>query len=458
MLLARESIFQREIESPFTPDRPKPRRVLVVAPHFPPVNAPDGQRARLIVPHLHQYEWVAEVLTVRPEFVEAPLDRDLAATLPAELRVHQVIALSPRATRRMGWGSLAWRAYSSLRRHGDELLADGRFDLVFFTTCQFAVLPLGPYWRRRHGVPYVLDFHDEWAGDYYSRHRSVRPPGGRFKHAVSHILARWQEGEVVRRAARIVSVSPRYNVNLRARHHGLDPARLSVLPFGAAERDFEILKRRHFAHHFFEPGAGPNWVYVGRGGPTMRLTARAFFLALQRAVTEKLAPPGLRLHFIGTDYAMGDRARLTFVPLAREAELEVPVHEKTARVPHFTALQCLRDADAVLVFGSDDPGYSASKLIPCLHARKPLLGIFHEASTCVQDLKDTRGGVAATFVTGESSEVIADRIFEAWFATQSFNRRPRITSAMLAPFGAAAMTRQLAAIFSAACAKPEGRA
>lgn len=130
--------------SPPPPAASRARRVLVVAPHFPPVNAPDGQRARLIVPHLAAHGWRAEILTVRPEFVEAPLDAELAATLPPSLRIHRVLASSPAATRRWHWGSLARRAYGQLRARGNHLLAGGRFDLVFFSTCQFGVLALGP--------------------------------------------------------------------------------------------------------------------------------------------------------------------------------------------------------------------------------------------------------------------------------------------------------------------------
>ncbi len=423
--------------------------MLIVAPHFPPINAPDGQRARLLLPHLAANGWQAEVLTVRPEFVEAPLDPELAANLPAGTRVHDVLATPPRRTRRWHWGSLARRAYRHLEACGDALLAGGRFDLVFFSTCQFGVLSLGPTWYRRHRVPYVLDFHDEWAGDYYQRHPGVCPPGGRFKYGVSHALARWQEGSVVRQAAQIVSVSERYNTNLCARHPGLDSARLHVLPFGGAESDFEVLKRRRFHHSFFTPGVNTNWVYVGRGGPTMEFAARAFLMALGRAAEERLLPGDLRLHFIGTAYATN--ASPTFVPLGSRLAPQVSMHEQTARVPHFTALQCLHDADAILVFGADDPGYTASKLAPCLFARRPILGIFHRDSHGANLLPETGAGLAVSFDPAEPVATAADRIYQEWFCPQRFRHSPDVTSGSLESCSSAAMTRQLAHIFNAAC-------
>jgi hypothetical protein len=35
------------------------KRVLVVTPRFPPVNAPDHQRARLMLPFLREFGWEA---------------------------------------------------------------------------------------------------------------------------------------------------------------------------------------------------------------------------------------------------------------------------------------------------------------------------------------------------------------------------------------------------------------
>ena len=47
-----------------------PSRVLIVSPHFPPVNAPDHQRVRMSLPYLGEFGWEGHVLTVAPEFVE----------------------------------------------------------------------------------------------------------------------------------------------------------------------------------------------------------------------------------------------------------------------------------------------------------------------------------------------------------------------------------------------------
>ena len=43
------------------------KRVLIVSPHFPPVNAADMHRARMVLPFLRENGWEAEVLAVRRE-------------------------------------------------------------------------------------------------------------------------------------------------------------------------------------------------------------------------------------------------------------------------------------------------------------------------------------------------------------------------------------------------------
>jgi glycosyltransferase involved in cell wall biosynthesis len=441
--------------APFRPVR----RVLIVAPHFPPVNAPDHHRVRMALPHFAEIGWEAEVLTVAPEYVAAPLDPALAATLPLDAVIHRVRAIPPNWTRVFGWGSLARRAYPFLRRRGNELLARGRFDLVFFSTSQFGVLPLAVEWKKRHGVPYVLDFHDEWVGGYYQRHRETKPPGGRFKYSLGRALARWQEGDVVRNAAQIVSVSERYNVNLVARHPGLNAEQMHVLPFGGAEADFERLATEPISQRFFQPGREINWVYVGRGGPAMRLATTAFFFALRRAIVARAVDKKtLRLHFIGTDYAVGARARPSFTPIAREFGLESMVREETARVPHFTALQCLRDADALIVPGSDDSGYTASKIFPYILARRPLLGIFHRESSCLSILDEVGAGTTVPFALNDDVPAIADRIYHRWFAVRAFDRTPEWSPESFAPYGARVMTRKLTGIFHAACETKAGRA
>jgi hypothetical protein len=105
----------------------------------------------------------------------------------------------------------------------------------------------------------------------------------------------------------------------------------------------------------------------------------------------------LQLHFIGTDYAPPERARKWIEPVAREFGLLDRVHECTGRIPYFDALQVLSDADILLVPGSDDAQYTASKIFPYVLACRPILGVFHERSSVCSVVRETRAGHIVTF-------------------------------------------------------------
>ena len=394
-------------------------------------------------------------MAVRPEDVEGGLDIDLARMLPANTKVHWARAWPFRWTRRLGWGSLARRSYGGLQRLGNRLLATGRFDLVFFSTTQFGVLPLSRYWKRHFHVPYVLDFQDEWVGSYHRRKGNLRPPGGLLKYTLTQWLARHQEPEVIQGAAGIISVSPTYLAHLQERYPLLPPERLKVLPFGGSSSDFEALTTLGVTQNFFDPDDGRrHWVGVGRGGADLHQAVAAFFAALRRALDEGLIEQdSVRIHFIGTSYAPEDLARTSFTDLAAHWGLTHLVEEHAPRVPYLVALCCLRQAHAILVPGSDDAGYHPSKIYPALLAERPLLAMLREDSSALAVLQRTGTGTAVTFSSGETNAEIAQRIYTRWFLARAYNRQPEKVGVSFAPFTAETMTRQLGEIFTEAVAQ-----
>jgi len=73
------------------------------------------------------------------------------------------------------------------------------------------------------------------------------------------------------------------------------------------------------------------------------------------------------------------------------------VSEQTDRMPYFSVLRCLADADGLFIPGSDDKTYTASKLYPYILARKPLLAVFHQESSVTEILRATGAGSVVTF-------------------------------------------------------------
>lgn len=425
------------------------KRVLIVSPSFPPVNAADMHRVRQTLPYLREFGWEATVLAVDPDLVEVDQDPLLVETLPADADVRHVSALDYRWTRLVGLGSLGLRSLLAYRREGDRLLATGDYDLVYFSTTMFPVMVLGPYWKRRHGVPYVLDIQDPWYTEYYNHvPKEQRPP----KHWFSYRLNKYTEPIAMRAADAIISVSDAYCETLQQRYERVTPDHCTTIPFGGPALDIETLDRVDVENPFFSPNdRRVRAVYVGRGGSDMELAARGFFRALQRGLAEH---PGLfdevHLLFVGTSYAKGGAPSLA--PLARDYGVDGRVQEFPDRVPYFSALRMLRDADLLLIPGSDSPGYTASKLYPYILSGRPILAAFQENSSVVDVIRDTGAGAVATFVNGAVTpaavDALAAQLVPAWVALLREGSDWRGTDwAAFEPYTARTMTRRQVEVF-----------
>ena len=424
------------------------KRVLIVSPRFVPSNAADMHRTRQALPYLPSAGWEPTVLAVEPDEVQAPQDPLLAQTVPAGVRVVRTGAVPLRQTRRVGIGNLDARALPFLRSAGAQLLAETPYDLVFFSTTALGVSVLGPLWKRRFGIPFMVDLQDPWYSEYYER-SGTPPPGGRLKYAASNAISKRLEPFVLRRAAGVVSVSPAYPRDLADRYPWFSDGAATVLPFGAPEQDFEVLRAAPVPNGVFDPGDGvSHWVYVGRAGHDMAFSLEALFTALARERADHPDRLGrVRLHFVGTSYADGDAGQPTVAPIAARCGVADLVEEQPQRIPYFQALQCLLDADTLVVPGSDDPGYTASKLYPYILAEKPLLALFHQASTVVDVVRQSRAGTVVTFGDGAAVEAVAADVSSAWFAPQAWSRNPDTDWDAFEPYTAREMTRKLAASF-----------
>jgi hypothetical protein len=266
-----------------------------------------------------------------------------------------------------------------------------------------------------------MDYQDPWVNDYYYRHPEVVPPGGRFRYGLSAALSRWMEPRVLRHCSGYTAVSEAYPKELRARYAWADNIPFVVLPFPGSQRDLTRARQEEVPQKQFDARDGKShWVYVGRGGRDMGKSARALFGALAEFLAAKPElRQGIRLHFIGTSYAPSGRGQPTIAPIAAEFGLSDMVYEHPDRIPYSETLRCLLDASAILALCSDDPAYTASKIYPCLLARKPLLAICHHRSGVTGLIGEVGGGICATF--GKEGEPEASSIIRAqWLENSSW--------------------------------------
>jgi len=429
------------------------RKVLIVSPHFAPVNTADMHRVRLCLPWLRDHNWEPTVLSVAPESIEgAVIEPLLEKTYPNDIRIIRVRGISPKLTRPFGIGSLWLRCERALRKAGEGLLKQETFDLIFFSTTTFDSFSLGPRWLRQFGVPYVLDYHDPWINDYYDR-TNTPPPGGPLKYAFSQWQAKRREPDAVLNAAQIVSVSSSYGPELCRRYPKLSPEKIHHLPFGASPKDIEVAQSYHPTPSLIPFGDGNlHFVYTGRVVAGMTHSLRIFFRAFtlyKRNYPSEAAH--MRFHFIGTDYAPPPLGRQWVMPIAHAEQVADHVNEHCYRIPYFDALSYLCHADALVLIGSDELSYSASKIFPYLFAQQPFITITHQESLMLE-LTRQQGFTSSYGFTEKanaesSDQAIIDKIYEEWFINEGYKTLPKGNRAALEPYSANNMTHQLTDIF-----------
>ena len=357
------------------------KRVLIISPHFPPINAPDCQRVRMSLPYYRAHGWDPVVLAVHPRHRRDWHDESLLASLPGDVPVHYCDALPLSLTRWFGIHNIGLRCVPFISRAGLKLLAEQHYDLVFFSTTQYLVTPLGPGWQRDTGVPYVIDLQDPWRSDYYERTGAPQPPGG-WKYQFARLTAWLFEERAFRGAAGFMSVSHHYFSELTTRYPWFASRPQTLIPFGGPQADFDYLA----AHAAplpvkLEPAGCIHWVAAGSLNPAFGHALRVLFAGLKRLRDRQPEIAArIRLHFVGTSYAPPDQARLAALPVAEAYGVGDLVTESTQRIGYLDSLRLMQAADGLLLLGSDDLAYSPSKIYPNYMTGRPILALAHHGS------------------------------------------------------------------------------
>ena len=402
------------------------KRVLMVSPHFPPDTSAGAHRVRLLAPHLPGYWWEPTVVTVDPRSYESRLDPGLADLVPASLRVIRCRAWPTRWTRTLGIGDLGARAFSGIRRACVKLLQQERFDVLFITTYPIYPALLGPILRRRFGIPFVLDYQDPWVGAWGQTVGGGRDGRPDLKSRLSRALAMTIEPRVVGAAAAITAVSELTYEQIQARYPEIRNTPCAAIPLGAEAGDFEQLWRRPRPNPYFDPKDGRFHVcYVGTLLPVGLDTLRAVLSAVGRLRDRRPdLYETLQLHFFGTSNQRHPEAPLRVLPVAREVGVADRVTEIAPRIDYLDALMVHTQASAVLLMGSSEPHYTASKLYPALLSGRPILAAYHQASSVVEILGRVAPPPASRLVTYNETEPAGFRVEDLYRALKSLLEGP----------------------------------
>lgn len=402
------------------------------------------QRVRMSLPYFKELGWEAEVITVHEKHYDVAKDELLMDSIPHHIKIHKVDALAKKLTSKLGLGSLALRSLWFMRKKGSQLLSASKFDLVYFSTTEFPVCILGAYWKRKYKVPYVIDMQDPWYSDYYKNKPKAERPK---KYWIAYRLHKYLEPKAMKYADGLVSVSQNYIQTLQERYHQLRNKPVSVITFGAFDIDFNIAKTHNQELSLaFKPNDKINLVYIGRGGFDMQPALNTLFLAFKQGLAQQPALfQQVHLHFIGTSYAPKGKGTATISPIAATLDIASYVTEHTDRIGFYESIKNMQNADGLIIIGSNQAAYTASKLYPYILAKKPLLAVMHPQSSVMHIVGECNAGhLMPIDATSES----AYQALVAYLTDVLQHIAPATNWQAFEPYTAAYMTKKQVALFN----------
>jgi hypothetical protein len=369
------------------------RRVAIVSHYFPPSTMAGVHRARIMSAHLHRFGWEPTIFCVDERYHEQSLDPELARLIPEHVSVRKVAAIPAAWTRRVGIGDIALRSHRAMREALLRYFQEERGDLLFVTVLPGYGALLGPAIRRRCRVPFVLDYRDPWVSNWGAGQPRWSKAG------LSHHMAVRLEPRALAHADHVTGVSLGTCEEIRARHPRMPSEDFSVLPIGAEPADFDYL-RRHPRPWPVILGPRDRQVHLTQVGtllPRAGDTLRALLAALAELRTRQPSlARRLRVNFVGTSNRPDGMRDFKVLPVAREIGVAEFVTEVPQRLPYLEALNVLIQSDGLLALGSDEPHYTASRIFPKLLARRPLLALYHTASSVCSIAAGAEGVVVIT--------------------------------------------------------------
>ena len=195
-----------------------------------------------------------------------------------------------------------------------------------------------------------------------------------------------------------------------------------------------------------------NLSYVGAFLPRAGPLARVLFQALRglRRSQPELAAR-LRLNFVGTSNQPDEHGTFRVRPIAREEGVGDLVVETPRRAFFLEALRILADSHGLMLIGSDEPHYTASKIYPALMSGRPYVSLFHRASSSHAILQAAGGGRAFSFADPDELRALAGPLRDALARLASDPQAfGRCDAAAYAPFTADGVSRAFASVLDAA--------
>ncbi|MCF6241929.1 MAG: hypothetical protein L3J74_11360 [Bacteroidales bacterium] len=350
------------------------KNILIIYPHWPPSNLAGVHRARLISNFLHDFDWHPIILTVKPEYYEEKPDWEIVKIVNPKTEVVYTDAKSIRKPRIIG--DIGLRAFKYLKKEALNIINKRKIDFIWIPIPSFYTALLGRILHEKTGLAYGIDYIDPWVRNISNR-KNLRA-------ILSNIAARILEPYAIKKASLISGVSEEYylpaiNRNFKAQK----PVDISM-PYGFDPNDYKIkIDKLQFPWKDDEDCKA--LVYAGAFLPLSGYFTELLFQSIRKLRDENKLDNKIKLFFIGT----GNYTHKSITDYAKENRIENIVIEIRERFSYLEILNFLSNAYGIMVIGSTEKHYTASKIFQSLLSERPVFSIFHQESSAVQILKES---------------------------------------------------------------------
>jgi glycosyltransferase involved in cell wall biosynthesis len=388
----------------------RPRRVLLVGYHFPPLSGSSGvQRALRFAQHLPRFGWEPVVLTTWAAAYEQrdPVDRTpegLAVVRVPCLDAGRHLAIAGRYPGRLAlpdrWGSWRWLGVAL----GAHACRARGIDAIWSTYPIASAHDLAARIAARTGLPWIADFRDPMCGPGF--------PSDPRKRAAFEAV----EAAALAEAARVTCVTESMARGYRQRFPLTDPARIDVIENGFDPEEFDALGDLAPPSTHGRPivllHSGLIYPKARDPGPLLD----AFSRVETRRRRDGVA---LRLVFRAPVHVESLRAEVDRRGLSSLVEIG-------DTVPYRDALAEMMRADAlVLMQGAYFREQVPAKLYEYLRAGRPILGLADADGETGALLASLDNPYRAPLESGEAIEAALDRLVSDLAADRAYAAAPQ---------------------------------
>lgn len=378
----------------------KPKlKLLIIYPHRPPSNLVGIQRIRHLYNYLPQYNIETWWLCVHPDYYEEPHDFNNLKLIKDNQNIIDCKALKPFKPRL--FGDIGIRGFFHLYKRAKHVINEKRIDFIYISIPSFYTALLGPLLKKATKKPYGIDYQDPWVRNISTR-KNIRA-------YFSNFLAKVMEPVAVKKASMITGVSKSYYSPIIKKYFYNTSKGKSILcidfPVGydIADYGIEIEEKK-------TPWTGISncraFVYAGAFLPLSGTYISLLFKSINELIKENRWDDNIHLFFIGT----GHYNHKSITEYAKQYKISQFVTEVHQRKPYLHILNYLKKAEGVMVIGSTEKHYAASKVFQVLYSCKKIFAIFHEESSAIKVLRNAKADKYTIAYNQENTKEVGQEI------------------------------------------------